>query len=122
MKYLEKDLISLSEVMSKFSDAIYRKHQIQVSDYLTISALALKIFLSKFYDPRKLGIPLINKKSVSADIRKSSFGGITEVYKPYGESLYYYDVNSLYSFAALASMPGLNCIFNDSINAGGTLS
>jgi hypothetical protein len=28
-------------------------------------------------------------------------------YKPYGENLYYYDVNSLYPYAALQTMPGI---------------
>lgn len=103
--------------MTKFSDVIYRKHKIQVSGTLTISSLAMNIFLTNYYDPTKAAIPLINKRSLAVDIRKSYFGGITEVYKPYGESLYYYDVNSLYPFAALAPMPGLNCSFSDSINA-----
>jgi hypothetical protein len=35
-------------------------------------------------------------------------GGITEVYKPHGKNLYYYDVNSLYPFVALQDMPGLD--------------
>ena len=117
LKYLEIDLKSLFEVMSKFSDNIYRNHKVQVSGSLTISSLAMKIFLSRFYDAANAPIPLINRKSIADDIRKSYFGGITEVYKPYGEALYYYDVNSLYPYAALNPMPGLACIFNDSINA-----
>lgn len=32
-----------------------------------------------------------------------------EVQKPYGENLYYYDVNSLYPYVALQDMPGLEC-------------
>lgn len=57
LKYLEKYLISLFNVLDKFSDYIYRKHNVQVSGSLTISSLAMKIFLSKFY---KKNIPLIN--------------------------------------------------------------
>ena len=37
------------------------------------------------------------------------YGGITELYKPYGENLFYYDVNSLYPYLALQDMPGLEC-------------
>ena len=33
----------------------------------------------------------------------------TEVYKPYGTNLFYYDVNSLYPYVALQDMPGLVC-------------
>ena len=43
------------------------------------------------------------------DIKQAYYGGITEVYKPYGENFYYYDVNSLYPFASLNDMPGLSC-------------
>ena len=49
IKYLELDLKSLFEVMAKFSDNIYRNHMVQVSGSLTITSLAMKIFLSKFY-------------------------------------------------------------------------
>jgi hypothetical protein len=45
------------------------------------------------------------------DIYQGYFGGITEVYKPHGKNLYYYDVNYLYPAAALNPMPGSNCVF-----------
>lgn len=44
-----------------------------------------------------------------SDIKQAYYGGITEVYKPHGKNLYYYDVNSLYPFAGLRDMPGLFC-------------
>ena len=40
---------------------------------------------------------------------------MTEVYKPYGKNLLLYDVNSLYPFAALNPMPGINCSFIENI-------
>jgi hypothetical protein len=61
-------------------------------------------------------IPLINKSKIYSDIRKAYHGGITEVYKPYGENLHYYDVNSLYPYVALQDMPGIQCIKKDFIN------
>ncbi len=68
-------------------------------DCLTISKLALEIFWKDHYKPdldKNQVIPLIkyNRKMYN-DIRQAYYGGITEVYKPYGEGLYYYDVNSL---------------------------
>lgn len=42
-------------------------------------------------------------------IKKAYYGGITEVYKPHGHDLFYYDVNSLYPYVALQDMPGLVC-------------
>ena len=44
-----------------------------------------------------------------SDIKQAYHGGITEVYKPWGKNLYYYDINSLYPFAAINDMPGLSC-------------
>jgi hypothetical protein len=73
----------------------------------------MDIFLKRYYN---YNIPLINKKSIYYDIKQSYFGGITEVYKPYGKNLYYYDVNSLYPLAALNAKPGLNCNYTDNIN------
>lgn len=48
IKSLVKDLISLFRVVNKFSDHIYLKYNVQVSASLTISSLAMKIFLSKY--------------------------------------------------------------------------
>ena len=73
---------------------------------ITISGLAMKILLNKYYNNN---IPFIKKPSIYKDIKKGYYGAITEVYKPYGENLYHYDVNSLYPFVALQDMPGLDC-------------
>ena len=64
---------------------------------LSISGVALNVFLSRYYSKN---IPLITQKSMYSDIKQAYYGGITEVYKPYGKDLYYYDINSLYPFAA----------------------
>lgn len=116
IKYLEKDLLSLFEIINKFSDYTYVKYGVQVSNSLTISSLAMNIFLNKYYNNN---IPLIIKTSLFEDIKLSYFGGITEVYKPTNtdnEILYYYDVNSLYPYASLNKMPGLNCVYESMIN------
>ena len=76
--------------------------------------MAMDIFLRKFYTIKN--IPLISKNSIYHDIRESYYGGITEVYIPHGTDLSYLDVNSLYPFAALNDMAGLNCIYRDNIN------
>ena len=49
-------------------------------------------------------IPTLNKY-IDKFIRESYFGGITDVYKLYGENIYYYDVNSLYPEAMINPMP-----------------
>ena len=74
---------------------------------LTISNLSAKAFLKNFYD---INIPLVNKISVYSDIKLAYYGGITEVSKPIGKELYYYDVHSLYPYVSKQDMPGLECL------------
>nr|YP_005351174.1 DNA polymerase type B2 [Peltigera malacea]AEK48302.1 DNA polymerase type B2 [Peltigera malacea] len=108
INYLKKYLISLYQVLSIFNKYVFEKYGVQMTDSLTISRLAMNIFLKKYLKDFKL--PVI-KQNMYKDIKQSYFGGITEVYKPYGENLYYYDVNSLYPYASLNSMPGSNCTY-----------
>lgn len=105
--YLKQDLNSLYEVLVKVNKQIFMDYNLDLTDSSTISSLALKFYLSKYY---KKNIPIIDKTSMYRDIRDRYFGGITEVYKPYGENLYYYDVNSLCPYVAFQDMPGLNCV------------
>lgn len=77
---------------------------------MTISGLAVRIYLKDFYNNNNNNnIPEVNKLSVYKDLKLAYYGGITEVYKPSGHKLYYYDVNSLYPYLALQDMPGLEC-------------
>ena len=46
-------------------------------DNLTISGLAVRIFLKDFYNKN---IPAINKPSIYRDLKQAYYGGITEVY------------------------------------------
>jgi hypothetical protein len=60
--------------------------------------------MQKYYNNN---IALISNRDMWNSIKKGYYGGIAEVYKPYGENLYYYDVNSLYPYTALNDMPGV---------------
>lgn len=60
----------------------------------------------KYYDVSNWPIHIPNKNEDSF-LRKAYYGGHTDVYRPYGEHLYYYDVNSLYPFVMKHfQMPG----------------
>lgn len=50
-----------------------------MTEHITISGLAVRIFLKDFYNEN---IPLINKPSIYKDIKQAHYGGITEVYRP----------------------------------------
>lgn len=110
-KYLLNDLVSLFEVITKFKNKIYDEYKVDLTNCKTITSVSMEVFKTSFYDNVNTPIPWISNKSVDNDIRESYYGGITEVYVPKSddELLYYYDVNSLYPYAALNDMPGLDC-------------
>jgi len=109
LKYLESDLIGLLQIMYEFSHHIFDVHNIQVTECLTITGLAIKIFLTNHYPKKSLA--LIRNPAIYNDIKKGYAAGLSEVYIGYGEDLYYYDVNSLYPFGALNDMPGNECTY-----------
>jgi hypothetical protein len=104
-KYLRNDLNALYEVLIRANKQFFDDYKINISEGGTISALAMKIYLDGYYYNN---IPKIIKPSIYRELQLAYYGGITEVYKPYGENLFYYDVNSLYPYAALNDMPGLS--------------
>lgn len=106
LRYLNNDLFSLYEILIKANKQIFLDFNVHMTEFSTISALASNIFLKEFYNNN---IPLINKPSIYKDIKQAYYGGITEVYKPRGFNLYYYDINSLYPYVSLQDMPGLIC-------------
>lgn len=68
--------------------------------------MAMKIYRTHYYHstyPIYRPQPNLVK---AAFIRRGYYGGHTDVYKPYGKGLFYYDVNSLYPYAMLKPMPG----------------
>lgn len=111
--YLKKDLISLLEVLDLFNKYIYRKFDLQITGCLTISRLSFNIFIKDYLLDSK--IPII-KGNMYNDIKEAYYGGVTEVYKPYGNNLYYYDVNSLYPYAALNPMCGNKYTYIENMN------
>lgn len=106
IKYLHNDLNCLYEILDKANNYIFNEYKINLTECITISGLAMKIYLKNYYN---CDIPMINKSKLYNDIKEAYYGGITEVYKPYGTNLYYYDVNSLYPYVAYQAMAGLEC-------------
>ena len=106
IRYLINDLLSLHQILIKANKQVFLDYNLDMTDNITISGLALRLFFKDYY---KKNIPSINRPSLYKDIKQAYYGGITEVYKPRGENLYYYDVNSLYPSVALNDMPGLIC-------------
>lgn len=85
IKYLNLDLLVLYEVLVKAKKQVFIDYDLNMVDSLTISNLAMKLFMTKYYN----NIPTIKKPSLYNDVKLAYYGGITEVYKPYGVNLYY---------------------------------
>jgi hypothetical protein len=103
-KYINNDVQSLYEITQNFGKKIYELEKINITDVVSISSLALNIFLTNYYDPIKTPIYIPRKKQYD-EIKESYFGGRVEIFKTYGENLYIYDVNSLYPYVMLQDMP-----------------
>jgi hypothetical protein len=70
--------------------------RVDVLRFPTISSLAFGIFRSNFL-LKDIKIPLIFNE-IYKDIKDSYTGGSVDVFKPYGENIKGYDVNSLYPY------------------------
>jgi hypothetical protein len=114
-KYLYNDIKSLFEIIEKFSKDVYEVESINITNIVSISSLALKTFLTNYYDEERTPIHIPRYKQ-HKDIKNAYYGGRTEVLKTYGEDLYLYDVNSLYPSVMLKDMPIGNMIKSTDTN------
>ena len=106
LEYMEQDIRLLGGVMQKAQDLYFNKFQVDVVDCLTLSALAMIIYRTIYYDPNSFPIH-IPSRNEDTFIRRGYYGGHADVYIPHGTDLYYYDVNSLYPYIMKTfNMPG----------------
>lgn len=106
LDYMKQDILLLGGVMQKAQQIYWNLYKVDIESKITISSLALSIFRMKYYDASHFPIHIPNKNE-DFFIRRAYYGGHTDNYKPYGEDLYYYDVNSLYPFVMKCfPMPG----------------
>jgi len=89
--YLKDDCRSLLESLDKFEDYLIDKFKVNLKKNITLAQLALRVYRTDF-----LKYPIPCYRSIEDDVRKSYFGGRTEIFKVYGKNLNYYDVTSLY--------------------------
>lgn len=104
--YMMQDIRLLGGVMQRAQEIYYDLFKLDIVSKITLSSVALSIFRLRYYDETNwpIHIPNMNQDSF---IRKAYYGGHTDIYKPYGKNLYYYDVNSLYPYIMKSfQMPG----------------
>jgi DNA polymerase type B, organellar and viral len=93
LKYVDIDCIALHQILIKFGNIIFDRWGIDIKTTPTLPALCFKIYRSR-YMPENT-IPIITGIPYR-DIKQSYTGGSTDMYIPYGENIWCYDVNSLY--------------------------
>lgn len=96
LNYNMIDCIALYEILITFNQLIFEKFSLNAFNYPTLPSLAFAVYRSSFINDYK--IPKIGGKMLH-DIRKSYTGGSTDMYIPYGEKIWCYDINSLYPTA-----------------------
>jgi len=95
-KYALQDARALFDALFSAQLIYWDKFHVDLQSVYSTATLSLKIYRTKFQD-KKIFILPPNLDSFS---RNGYFGGGTDVYIAYGQNIYYYDVNSLYPFAA----------------------
>nr|AWA82154.1 hypothetical protein [Cantharellus cibarius] len=100
IKYCEQDVVTLYQVIAKFSEQIFILFRIDVLKYPTLPLLAFGIYRNNFMGDAK--IPLIHGEMYDFLVQGYT-GGSVDVYKPSGNNIYRYDVNSLYPFVMKTS-------------------
>lgn len=96
-EYMRQDIRLLGGILLKAQQIYSDQFEVDIVSSMTLSSLSLKIFRTRFYNDihSRIYIPNTNEDTF---IRRGYYGGHTDVYKPYGKDLYYYDINSLYPF------------------------
>lgn len=93
LHYCENDVLSLFSIIKEFQIMIFKLFEADINNYPTLSSLAFAIYRMKYIHNFK--IPTIGGE-LYRNIRESYTGGSVDIYKPIGENVYRYDVNSLY--------------------------
>lgn len=106
LEYMTQDILLLGGVMQKAQEIYWTQYNVDIVTKLTLSSLALSIFRTNYYDQNNWPIHITNRNE-DTFIRRGYYGGHADAYKPIGENLYYYDVNSLYPYIMKSyPMPG----------------
>lgn len=100
-EYSIRDSVCLHEALSDAQHEYWVNYRVDITTIVSASSLAFKIFRTKYL---KVNIPMPYPEE-DAFIRKSYFGGATDIYKATGKNLHYIDVNSLYPYAMLNKIP-----------------
>ena len=114
--YLKQDCVALATVMALVHDMVEDKLGGEVG--ITTPSTSMKLFLRRFLGqgnaPAKVSRWQHWRECYKGDacvgcahdwVRRGYYGGRTEIFRMYGESLHYFDLNSSYAAAMREEMP-----------------
>ena len=91
--YLIDDCRGLYEAVHTYEELLIDKFNVNLRKNMTLAQLAMDVFRTNYMKE-----PLPTYQSREENIRKSYFGGRTEIFRLHGEDLRYYDVKSEYPY------------------------
>lgn len=107
--YLKRDVEILDRAITNLYYLMKNGYSVIPSNFYTITGLAYAVFRRNYY---KTPISALTN-TLTNTFRNGYFGGATNVFisqfKSDDKTLYYYDVNSLYSYCMLQPMPFSLC-------------
>lgn len=103
-RYAKNDAVILMKALLVAQFKYMGRYQVDITTIFSTASLAMKVYLSKFMPENINTIPILSR-STDEFVRKGYLGGATDFYKPYGEYLKSYDINSLYPYAQCKEMP-----------------
>ena len=101
INYGKRDAQLLYYSLIRAQEFYFQRFNVDIADCYSLPSVSLKIFKTNFL---KLDIPIL-KGGHDIFIRRSYFGGATDIYLRHAINVYYYDVNSLYPLAITKDMP-----------------
>lgn len=105
LKYNTIDTEILYEIIFQFRKSVWLEHAVDVTKCVTVSRLAIHIYLTNYYDPENKGFIYHISGRLEDCVRRAYYGGITEVYIKEVEDYYYYDIVRQYPNAILQDIP-----------------
>lgn len=88
--YLKRDCISLCRAIGKFIKVMLDKFNIVPSSTMAITSV--KAFNKNFFPVKDINAG----EAFEPFIRRATFGGRNEIYRRYGENVYFYDIRDMY--------------------------
>jgi hypothetical protein len=95
-KYCENDTIALHQIIVLYAKEVFDLFQIDITKYPTLPSVTMSAYRTANIPKNR--VPLILGK-LHYTMKQGYYGGICDIYRPRGEEINSYDINSLYPYS-----------------------